>query len=180
MNKKNQNKPLGQQVMQHKFYLANQFLYPLALIIKEGFSQRVRQAKKKLTARNLALGHAIKYAIGGEYPDLYIDPALVLLSDGPTQPITVDQVSRDGAILRVYFNGGKITATNHDDEVMLLAYDQKGQVAVRNEELAVRSVSSLMLELPDYMRQVSRLDVYVIVRNRDRIRYARSQYVGVV
>lgn len=179
MNRKNQNKPLGQRVMQHKFYLANQFLYPLASVIKDGFSQRVRQAKKKLTARNLALGHAIRYAVKGEYPDLYIDPALVLLSDGPTQTVTVGYMSRDGAMLRVDFNGGKITAINHDDEVLLLAYDQKGQVAVRNAEPVLRSVSSLILELPDYMRQV-RLHLYVIVRNRDRIRYARSQYLGTV
>jgi len=179
MNQRNQNKPLGQLLTQRKFYLANQFLYPLASIIKEGFSQRVRQAKKSLTARNLAMAHAIKYAIKGEYPDLFVDPALILLSDGPVRGITVDHIARDTAMLRLDFNGSEITTINHDDEVLLLAYDQKGRVAVRNEKLVIRSASGMVLELPDYMQEV-RLDLYVLLRDRDRIRYSRSQYLGSV
>ncbi len=179
MNQRNQNKPLGQLLTQHRFYLANQFLYPLASIIKEGFGQRVRQAKKRLTARNLAMAHAIKYAIKGEYPDLFVDPALILLSDGPVRGITVGLITRDTAMLQVDFDGGEITSVNHDDEVLLLAYDQKGQVAVRNEKPVIRSASAMVLELPDYMWEV-RLDLYVLVRNRDGIQYSRSQYLGSV
>jgi len=179
MNQRNQNKALGQLLTQRRFYLANQFLYPLASIIKEGFGQRVRQAKKRLTARNLAMAHAIKYAIKGEYPDLFVDPALVLLSDGPIQGIRVDHIARDTAMLRLDFDGGEITTTNHDDELLLLAYDQKGRVAVRNENRVIRSASAMLLELPDYMQGVM-LDLYVLVRDRDRIQYSRSQYLGTV
>lgn len=179
MNQKNQNKPMGQLLTQRRFYLANQFLYPLASIIKEGFGQRVRQAKKRLTARNLAMAHAIRYAIKGEYPDLFVDPALVLLSDGPVRGITVDHITRDTAMLQVDFDGGEITTINHDDEVLLLAYDQKGQVAVRNEKPVIRSASAMVLKLPDYMQEV-KLDLYVLLRDRDGIRYSRSQYLGSV
>ena len=179
MNQRNQNKPVGQLLTQHRFYLANQFLYPLASIIKEGFGQRVRQAKKRLTARNLAMAHAIKYAIKGEYPDLFVDPALILLSDGPVRGITVGHITRDTAMLRVDFDGGEITRINHDDEVMLLAYDQEGRVAVRNETLVTRSASRVLLELPDYMQE-ARLHLYVLLRDRDRTQYSRSQYLGSV
>lgn len=179
MNQRNQNKPLGQLLTQRRFYLANQFLYPLAPIIKEGFGQRVRQAKKRLTARNLAMAHAVKYAVKGEYPDLFVDPALVLLSDGPIQGIRVDHIARDTAMLQVDFDGGEITSTNHDDELLLLAYDQKGRAAICNDHRVIRSASAIVLRLPDYMREV-RLDLYVLLRDRDRIRYSRSQYLGTV
>ena len=163
---------------QQKFYLASQYLKPLASVIKDGFAQCVRREKGKyLSARNLAMAHAIKYAVKGEYPELYVDPAFILLSDGSVQGISVKDITLENDALWLHFDGGEITLLNHDDELLLVAYDQIAGVAIRNEALVTRSSSGLRLELPDYMQNV-RLDVFVLVRDRNRSRYSRSQYVG--
>ncbi|MGJ1334586.1 DUF6266 family protein [Sphingobacterium siyangense] len=178
MKKRKQKKTIGMLMTQQKFYLASQYLLPLASIIKEGFAQYVRREKAKhLSARNLAMAHAVKYAVKGEYPDQYIDPALILLSDGSVQGISVGSMALDDNGLWLDFDGGEITAMNHDDELLLVAYDPIAGVAIRNEALVTRSSSGLRLELPDYMQNV-RLDVFILLRDRNRNRYSRSQYAG--
>lgn len=163
---------------QQKFYLVSQYLKPLASVIKDGFAQCVRREKgRHLSARNLAMAHAIKYAVKGEYPEQYIDPALILLSDGSVQGISVENMALDDNGLRLDFDGGEITTMNHDDELLIVAYDPIAGVAIRNETLVTRSSSGLRLELPDYMQNV-RLDVFILVRDRNRNRYSRSQYAG--
>ncbi|MCS4166274.1 MULTISPECIES: DUF6266 family protein [Sphingobacterium] len=180
MKKRKQNKTIGMLLTQQKFYLASQYLLPLASIIKDGFAQRIQREKaKQLSARNLAMAHAVKYAVKGEYPQLYVDPALILLSDGPVQNVSVESITLGNNALRLSFDGGEITALNHDDELLLVVYDPIGGVAIRNETLVTRSDSGLMLELPDYMQNVG-LDVFILVRDRNRNRYSRSQYVGKV
>lgn len=178
MKKRKINKTIGMLLTQQKFYLASQYLKPLASVIKDGFAQCVRREKGKyLSARNLAMAHAIKYAVKGEYPELYVDPAFILLSDGSVQGINVEDITLENDALRLDFDGGEITPLNHDDELLLVAYDPIAGVAIRNEMLVTRSSSGLRLELPDYMRNV-RLEVFVLVRDRNRNRYSRSQYVG--
>lgn len=178
MKKRKQKNTIGMLLTQQKFYLASQYLLPLASIIKEGFAQYVRREKAKhLSARNLAMSHAVKYAVKGKYPEQYIDPALILLSDGSVQGISVRKMALDDNGLWLDFDGGEITAMNHDDELLLVAYDPIAGVAIRNEGLVTRSSSGLRLELPDYMQNV-RLDVFILVRDRNRNRYSRSQYAG--
>ena len=89
----------------------------------------------------------------------------------------VDSLSRGDLQLWLDFDGGEITAMNHDDELLLVAYDPIAGVAIRNEGLVTRSSSGLRLELPDYMQNV-RLDVFILLRDRNRNRYSRSQYAG--
>ncbi|QMV69742.1 hypothetical protein HS960_19720 [Sphingobacterium paramultivorum] len=178
MKKRKQNKTIGMLLTQQKFYLASQYLLPLASVLKEGFAQYVRREKgKHLSARNLAMAHAMKYAVKGDYPELYVDPAFILLSDGSVQGIKVEDIMLENDALRLDFDGGEITPLNHDDELLLVAYDPIAGVAIRNEMLVTRSSSGLRLELPDYMKNV-RLDVFVLVRDRNRNRYSRSQYAG--
>ena len=178
MKKRKKSKTIGMLLTQQKFYLASQYLLPLASIIKEGFAQYVRREKAKhLSARNLAMAHAVKYAVKGKYPKQYIDPALILLSDGSVQGISVENMALDDNGLWLDFDGGEITAMNHDDELLLVAYDPIAGVAIRNEGLVTRSSSGLRLELPDYMQNV-RLDVFILLRDRNRNRYSRSQYAG--
>jgi hypothetical protein len=178
MKKRKQKKTIGMLMTQQKFYLASQYLLPLASVLKEGFAQYVRREKgKRLSARNLAMAHAVKYAVKGEYPEQYIDPALILLSDGSVQGISVKDITLENDALWLHFDGGEITPLNHDDELLLVAYDPIAGVAIRNEAVVTRSSSGLRLELPDYMQNV-RLDVFVLVRDRNRNRYSRSQYVG--
>lgn len=180
MKKKKQNKAIGALLTQQKFYLASQYLLPLASVIKDGFAQRVRREKgKHLSARNLAMAHAVKFAVKGEYPTLHVDPALILLSDGPVEGVTVGNIALENNALWLQFDGGKITPLNHDDELLLVAYDPVARVAIRNETLVTRSNAGLMLELPDYMHNVG-LDVFLLVRDRSGSRYSRSQYVGTV
>ncbi len=178
MKKRKRNKTIGMLLTQQKFYLASQYLLPLASVLKEGFAQYVRREKAKhVSARNLAMAHAVKYAVKGEYPELYIDPALILLSDGSVRGINIENMTLNNNALWLDFDGGKITAMNHDDELLLVVYDPIAGVAIRNETLVTRSSSGLRLELPDYMKNV-RLDVFILVRDRSRNRYSRSQYVG--
>lgn len=178
MKKRKRNKTIGMLLTQQKFYLASQYLLPLASVLKEGFAQYVHREKAKhLSARNLAMAHAVKYAVKGEYPELYIDPALILLSDGSVRGVRVENMTLNNNALWLDFDGGKITAMNHDDELLLVAYDPIAGVAIRNETLVTRSSSGIRLDLPDYMQNV-RLDVFILVRDRNRNRYSRSQYAG--
>ncbi|QIH35489.1 DUF6266 family protein [Sphingobacterium sp. DR205] len=178
MKRNSQKTSVGQLIMQRKFCLANEFLSPLAKIIQEGFAHRAKQGKR-LTPRNLALGHAIKYAIKGEFPNFHIDPALVLLSDGPIREITILKVRRMGSSVSVNFDGGALTKMNHDDEIQLIAYHLEDRVAIRSHRTVNRSMKLISLSLPDYLLD-AQLYLYILVCDRDGVCYARSQYAGVV
>lgn len=180
MKRNTQKTSIGRLVTQRKFCLANEFLSPLGKIIQEGFAHRAKQGKgKRLVPRNLALAHAIKYAVKGEFPNFYIDPALILVSDGPLKEISVRRAQRIGSHLSVSFDGGALTKMNHDDEIQLIAYDVVGRVAIRSLRTVNRSKKLISLQLPDYLLHTP-LQIYVLLCDRDGVCYSRSQYVGVV
>ncbi|OOG16335.1 hypothetical protein BWD42_21610 [Sphingobacterium sp. CZ-UAM] len=176
-----QKTSVGRLIMQRKFCLANEFLSPLGKIIQEGFAHRAKQGKgKRLIPRNLALAHTIRYAVKGDFPNLFIDPALILLSDGHVKEINIRKTQRMGSNVSVSFDGGTLTKMNHDDEIQLVAYHVEGRVAVRSHRTVNRSKKLISLSLPDYLMQVQQLHLYILVCDRDGICYSRSQYVGVV
>ena len=68
----------AQLAQQASFRLISKFLQPLNSLLSVSFGEQ----NKKMTAANAAMQHNLKAAITGNYPDLAIDPARVLISRG--------------------------------------------------------------------------------------------------
>lgn len=68
----------AQLAQQTSFRLISKFLQPLGDLLAISFGEQC----KRMTGANAAMQHNLKAAITGNYPDLTIDPARVLISRG--------------------------------------------------------------------------------------------------
>lgn len=71
----------AQLAQQASFRLISKFLQPLNSLLSISFAEQ----SKKMTGINLAMQHNLKAAVTGNYPDLAINPARVLISQGSLQ-----------------------------------------------------------------------------------------------
>ncbi|MBL1407653.1 DUF6266 family protein [Sphingobacterium faecale] len=161
-----------------KFVLGNRFLAPLGPIVSKGFGMKAQQGKRKgWTPRNFALSHLLRFAVIGSYPDLRIDPAKVLLSDGNIEvPQDVGLESADQRLI-VSFDTSRLTDFNHDDRVILVAYQIEDGVAIANTEQALRRDGRVELDVPEYLWQ-RELHLYLLLCDRAGTDYSRSMYLG--
>ena len=73
-----------QLAQQASFRIIQTFLPPLGDLLSISFSEQ----SPKMTAHNAAMQHKLKAAITGNYPELAIDPARVLISRGSLPNVT--------------------------------------------------------------------------------------------
>ncbi len=125
----------GRLPIRQRFQLASAFLKPLAKLIAKGFATR----RKGKTAHGRAMSHLLLRAIQGEYPNQYVNPALVRLSEGVLQNPLHAEVTRQGRMVMVKVQSAH-NAFNEawDDRLVLYAYHPALCVVGINEEEPLR------------------------------------------
>lgn len=144
---KHPNTP-AQMAQRMRFTKTHDFLKPLTEILRVGYGAYT--ANK--SAYNAAMSYNMKNALTGNYPDIAIDPALVLLSKG-TLPGASKAVVKliDNREIKFFWDVTEIqTHANDNDKVILIlrdlnswAKDYKMDVARRQEGVASISIKGL-------------------------------------
>jgi len=177
MKKKSNRKRSDAQLAQQKrFALAMSFLLPLKSILADGYKFVAKRKKKLIYPFNLALSHVLSMGIAEGEEGPYVDPEKVRLSDGTLPGVLVsDIVEETSRILVSYDSFSSFCAW--DDHVKLIAYQMKEGVAIRSQNLALRSEKQAFLDVPNSLLGKELL-LYILCSDRDGLKYARSQYLG--
>jgi len=164
----------GQLATRAKMALVATYLLPLKEIIYMGFAAGYN-VKSKTAAMNMAVAHAMRNAIAGTYPDLYIRPEQVALSKGKVQRLWKPEVQLKERQLQVTWRPTLNFSSFADDMVYVLAYNVKAKtVAVRE---AVREAASVTIDL-EAEPPGSAVHLYACVSNRESKLFSNSQYLG--
>ncbi|MDX3916139.1 MULTISPECIES: DUF6266 family protein [Olivibacter] len=163
-----------QLTIRAKMALVGAYLQPLKEMVYLGFAASYR-VKSRTAAMNMAVGHAMRNAIGGSYPDLYIRPEEVIISQGKVPNILDAELSVEEKRLVLSWRWWPSLNSFADDRVYLMAY----HVAARSMamEEAFRDTESISINL-EAEPPGSTLQVYVCVSRRDNKFFSDSRYMG--
>jgi hypothetical protein len=157
------------------------FLRPVKLFLKVGF----KDYGTVTGGYRAAVSYALKNAVRGEYPDQYIDPALVRVCGGDLHfPLAYEIVLEPGNVLR--FNWSQEIGDNGNpyDQIFMLAYKPADEVMVSGSKVGV-STGALRLTGTDSLqlsagRKPQEYHVYMGFIAKDRSCQSPSQYMGKV
>ena len=158
-----------------KMGLIGNFLRPFKEMIYLGFASS-HHVKSKTAAMNMAVAHAMRNAIGGAFPELYIRPDQVMLSKGNVQKLNKVAVRLEDQHLYVQWS----TSVNNfnafaDDCVYLLCYNVQQKTLTVSDKMRREGTINLNLKAEPHQ---SRLLVYACVSSRAGKFFSNSQYLG--
>ncbi|MFD2553089.1 DUF6266 family protein [Sphingobacterium tabacisoli] len=167
--------PLAALTVRQRFAQARFFINPLNSLIRMGFSR----GKKVKSPIGQAMSFLIRNAMVGEYPDIKVDPALAKLSNGSFVGQQINTVFRQGDTLVLEWTlvESRIADVEWDDELILCAYDVEQGNAAINEEKVLRRDEKMETALPSILHGRP-VHLYLVVHDRDRKYFSRSQYLG--
>ena len=171
---KSANQLDGRLVVRERFRLASQFLMPLHKLIQMGFATKMRGK----TAMGMAMSYLIRYGIAGTYPNLTVNPAMALLSQGTlANPLGI-QAFREGRQLQAIWMVERTLFSGYlDDGVILCAYHPESGVAGINELPSARQDGEAVLTLPTELADRP-VHLYFLVHSRDKKQFSKSLYLG--
>lgn len=167
--------PSAALATRQRFAQAKFFLNPINSLIRIGFSR----GKKTKSPIGQAMSFLIRNAMVGEYPDIKVDPALAKVSNGGFSGQGINRVYREGdsVVLEWSFMASRIADVEWDDELILCAYDVEQGNAAINEEKVLRRDEKMEIALPSILHGRP-VHLYLVVHDRDRKYFSRSQYLG--
>lgn len=175
--RKKSNEIDGRLAIQQRFKLAIEFLTPVRRLIHRGFATRM----KGKTPFGRAMSYVLLRAVGGNYPDQYVDPTAVRLSEGVLRNPIRTEVTRQGRRITVEAEsaGDDPERLNEawDDRLILCAYNPELRVAGINEEKRLREDGNVSLELPPLLEDKP-VHLYLMVHDRKERKWSNSQYLG--
>jgi len=167
----------GRLAVRQRFKLASEFLMPVRRLIYRGFATR----RKGKTAFGRAMSYVLLRAVAGDYPNQYIDPAAVRLSEGVLLNPARGEVTRRGRSItvEVVSIGNGLEGVNQawDDRLVLCAYHPALRVAGINEEPRTREDGVVSLQLPPLLEDKP-VHLYLMVHDRAERRWSNSKYLG--
>ncbi|WP_188506369.1 DUF6266 family protein [Parapedobacter pyrenivorans] len=174
---KKSNEVDGRLAIQQRFKVASEFLTPVRKLIHRGFATRM----KGKTPFGRAMSYVLLRAVAGNYPDQYVDPAMVRLSEGVLRNPIRTAVTRQGRTITVeaVSLGGNPVGVNEawDDQLILCAYHPELRVAGINDEKRLREDGSVTLELPPLL-QDRPVHLYLMAHDRHERKWSNSCYLG--
>lgn len=159
-----------------RFAKARAFITPLSKIIAMGLAT----SKRRKTPLGRAMSQILQSCMEGEYPNIQVNPAKVLLSIGPVWRLGDVEVAINGAKITLQWNmpSSEILHPYYaDDHVLLCAYNPQLGLACINEQKVVRSDKELELELSGGL-QNEKVHLYLLVHTWDKKKFSNSQYLG--
>ncbi|WP_418360360.1 DUF6266 family protein [Sphingobacterium detergens] len=177
--KKQDKDPTRMQAVQERFRLARKFLNPLYPLIIRGYGSSKGTVQ---SAFGRAMSHTLTNVIRGDFPDLWIEPSLAKISNGMLLPLAVNTITRHGNRIQLAWDntGSNIRDYSQwDDQVILCAYDLMAGQAAINEHLILRQDAQLEIDLPSILHGRA-VHVYLLLHDREKKLYSRSQYLGLL
>jgi hypothetical protein len=165
----------GEKSNRNKFALAQAWLSPLLVFVREGFKNYSPRVEGFLAAKSWMLLNSFE----GKLPDISINPALVKLSHG-TLPLPADlRVEKiNDYQLKFYWNPDGVSGSNMRDQVMLLAYDIEFGQAVFQLTGQFRESGTDGLVLQPTKNRTYHIYCAFIANNRRR--QSESAYLGTI
>lgn len=149
-----------------KMELTTRFLTPLGPVLDDTFKSADR---KKRSGLNNATSHVLREAIAGEYPDLYIVPARVLVSHGSLAPLhnPLLALGDDQLITLRWEPPTANPLVDNNDQVFLLAYNQTRKQVFLSQGAASRGDGQLTLPAtPEMLKGTVHLFGFLLGRMR--------------
>lgn len=136
----------AQQTQRTRFRLVISLLKKILPFIHIGFPKGVR----KQSPYNRAVSLNIKQAVTGTLPDMKIDPAKLVVSQGvlPGGPGAAVDVSTAGTVTVTWQDNTGESGASADDGVMVLLYNQDKDSVVYRLNGAVRSDGTIAMAIP--------------------------------
>jgi hypothetical protein len=153
-----------------RFKAAQEWLTPLLEFVRQGFKGYSPTVEGFIAAKS----YLMKNALGA---DGSIDPALMKVSSGKlslSENINV-KAARDG-VLQFTWDTGDVKDGYGIDQVMLLGYDIKNEIALYTIAGEFRKTGSAVLKVP--RRKGGSIHVYLAFVAYDRSRQSDSVYLG--
>jgi hypothetical protein len=160
-----------------------QLKFALMLRFHEAFQSLLTltfaNSSKNMTPANYAMGHNIKLAIKGDYPEFSIDYHKVLLSKGKLQPVGGASVEGNGAG-KIKFswidNSDEYGFSNTDDKAVLIAYCAETNRAVYSLNNGTRSLGTAIMNVSLFGGKD--VETWIAFVNEDGTKFSDSVYLG--
>ena len=164
----------AQQAQRRKFALGNQFLQPIAPLLKVSF-----QPDGSLKApKNRALSHILKQAIIGTAPDFALDYSRILISQGdlPNAPEATVIATSNGQVQFTWKSTAGIGQASRSDKVVLVVHCPELNQSVYDPAAAKRSAEQVTIEAGAFAGKT--IHTWMGFLTEDFRLAANSQYTG--
>jgi len=165
----------NQLANQQRMTVLNEFFGFMGSFLKAGFGLAAQGTTKNY--HNLATSYNKKNALKGEYPNIEMDYAKVLLSTGGLPEAQNPAVEAVQEGLKFSWDLSGIDLQSGQDQIMMLAY---GTLSKRVESILYgpkRSEGEAVFELTAKMK-LEPLETYISFISPDRLEVANSIYTG--
>lgn len=173
--KKNRKVTEAQQLQQAKFALATAFFGGFTPLVNSSF-----KSTPKLTARNTALGIVLTQAIGGVYPNLFIDYSMVLVAKGSLKkadnPVVISPAA--GKLRFNWTDNAGMGNAIALDMAILVAYSGDTNDVLFTLDGASRASGESQLDVPYFSGKL--VHTWISFRSPDGKLTADSMYTGTV
>ena len=165
----------NQQVQRAKFTLAANLLRSFSSLIESSFQPVTGQ-----TTRNVAFSNVLTNAIGGVYPNLMIDYALVLVSKGSLKKVVNPDVESHlpGKLKFTWTNDSGSGNAKASDKAILVVYDEQFGDVIYTTEGANRSTGEAVIDVAFFSGKP--VHTWIGFKSEDGRLMADSSYTGML
>lgn len=165
----------AQQKQRMRFKLVIQFLKKISPLVNVGFQNR----GKNQTPQNAAMAYNLKQAITGEFPDMELDPAKIVFSEGSLQP--AQGASMDTSVPETvtisWISDTASANASESDGAMILIYNPAKDEVVYNMFGSTRGVESHEQSIPAHWAG-DEVAGYLAFRSESGNEVSQNQYLG--
>jgi len=157
-----------QRQQRSKFMLVMAFLGPIKEIIRIGFKG---QEKQRASGFNLAVQHALNFAVIGDYPNYSIDRSKILMAKGTlTMPTSVVLSSPVTAKVHIaYSNTVNDLTAFAGDQLVVVLYCEEIDMFMPYLGVATRSEGEVLLDVPtEFVGKEVEVNLFFTEQNSSR------------
>ncbi|MDQ7949497.1 MAG: DUF6266 family protein [Pedobacter sp.] len=160
--------------VQAKLALSAEMLSPIKNVLNLGFGDKNLSGK---SGYNVAVKNFHANCILGNYPNLTVDYARMLLSKGALEPLRAPTIGYNGKLQLSWISVLNKQSAFFDDEVLAVVYNQsKGLYLL--DDTAMRNDSLVEIEIGASSGDIIHLWVFCVIRGGTEV--SKSQYVGTI
>ncbi|WP_316823293.1 DUF6266 family protein [Pedobacter gandavensis] len=167
---------LKQMANRQSMSVAMALLKPMADFIKVSFRLEAEGTVKN--AHNLATSYNKKHALTGEYPNIKVDYAKVILSNGSLEMAEKFRMSKGEGGLNLSWNTDLSEYADADDILMVLVSHPTKKRASTYLNAAKRSDGRCFVALDKEWMMKEQMEVYVCLKSANEQSISDSKYLG--
>ena len=165
----------AQLAQRQKMQAMNRFLKPFSALIRLTFNPEAAGR----TALHAAQSYNMRHAFAGEYPNLYIDYSMALLSRGPLPlPANVSVTAQPDGLLIEWQNGDEAAGKHSYDTLVVMAWSETAGWGVFKFTEVYRKEGRYVWKpaLPFNENEIPH--IWIAFRNQEQTELSDSKYVN--